>query len=76
MTAFAVTVRPIPRGGLAGLFRRKPSTPPEPALTLGPGFFAVLERVPEGWTRTLDALPSATEEIGRTVEAIRGDTAL
>ncbi|WP_143174984.1 hypothetical protein [Cryptosporangium aurantiacum] len=59
----AVTVRPVRRGGLAGLFRRKPAEPSAPALTLGPAFFAVLARVPEGWTRTLDALPSADGEV-------------
>ena len=59
----SVVVRPVRRAGLAGLFRRKTSAPIEPVLTLGPAFFAVLARVPEGWTRTLDTLPPATGEI-------------
>jgi hypothetical protein len=50
-----VAVRPVRPPGLVGLFRRRPS-PAEPRLTLGPDFFAVLARAPDGWTRTLDAL--------------------
>ena len=59
----AVVVRPVRKSGIASLFRRKPPAPEEPALTLGPRFFAVLARVPEGWTRTLDALPPADGEV-------------
>lgn len=58
----AVTLRPARRGGLGGLFRRKPP-PAEPALILGSAFFAVLARVPEGWTRTLDLLPAMDGEL-------------
>ncbi|GAA3389993.1 hypothetical protein [Cryptosporangium minutisporangium] len=59
----SVAVRPVRKGGLAGLFRRKPSATEEPALVLGPDFFTVLGRVPEGWTRTLDALWSAEGDV-------------
>ncbi|MFI5957192.1 hypothetical protein [Cryptosporangium sp. NPDC051539] len=59
-----VTVRPARRGGLAGRFRRKPAEPPGPrGLALGPDFFAVLARVPEGWTRTLDPLGVLSDEL-------------
>ena len=58
-----VAVRPVRRGGLAGLFRRRAAADAGPEMTLGPAFFAVLARVPEGWTRTLDVLPSAVDEV-------------
>lgn len=58
-----VVVRAVRRGGLSGMFRRKPAEPVGEPLLLGPAFFAVLARVPEGWTRTLDVLPRASGEI-------------
>ncbi|MFG1923720.1 hypothetical protein [Cryptosporangium sp. NPDC048952] len=38
------------------------------SLTLGAPFFAVLERVPEGWTRTLDSLSNEGEVIFSPLE--------
>ncbi|GAA0220374.1 hypothetical protein [Cryptosporangium japonicum] len=53
----SVVVRPVRKG----IFRRRPAEPIGEPLTLGAPFFAVLARVPEGWTRTLDALTTDGE---------------
>jgi hypothetical protein len=59
VSSVRVELRPIRRGRL---FRRKAAPEVLGETTLGPEFFAVLARVPPGWTRTLDALPSAGPE--------------
>ncbi|TQS41723.1 hypothetical protein [Cryptosporangium phraense] len=62
------TVRRARRTGLAALFRRAPAEADGPSVELGPGFFAVLARAPEGWTRTLDALPPSGEVVWGPLE--------
>jgi hypothetical protein len=71
-----VVLRPAGRGGR--WFRRKVRPEVLGEVRLGPEFFAVLARAPDGWTRTLDALPApgADEVVFGRLEARMAATEL